>query len=81
MTEPRQVHTAVEHLVARVLLVGGLAGLVLIALGLGIYAAHGGFHHQVLVLKREPGAPPPGSSARCGRSCRASGAGRSTRSR
>lgn len=60
MTEPRQVHTAVEYLVARVLLVGGLAGLALIALGLGTYAAHGGFHHQVLVLKREPGAVPPG---------------------
>jgi uncharacterized membrane protein len=60
VTEPRQVHTAVEHLVARVLLVGGLAGLVLIAVGLGAYAAQGGFHHQVLVLKREPGAPPPG---------------------
>lgn len=58
MTEPRQVHTVVEYLVARVLLVGGLAGLALIALGLGTYAAHGGFHHQVLVLKRERATPP-----------------------
>lgn len=61
MTEPpRQVHTAVEHLVAKVLLVGGLVGLVLIAIGLGVYAAHGGFHHQVLALKRVPGSQPPG---------------------
>ena len=50
---------AVEHLVARVLLVGGLLGLALIALGLGLYAAHGGFHGHVLALTRPPDAPPP----------------------
>jgi uncharacterized membrane protein len=51
---------AVEHLVARVLLVGGLVGLGLIAVGLGLYAAHGGFHHHVLQLSRPPGEAPPG---------------------
>ena len=51
----------VEHLVARVLLVGGLVGLALIALGLGLYAAHGGFHGHVLALTRPDAAPwPPG---------------------
>ncbi len=51
----------VERLVARVLLVGGLVGLVLIVLGLGLYAAHGGFHGQVVALDRPAaGAPPPG---------------------
>lgn len=60
MTADRPVF-AVEHLVARVLLVGGLLGLALIALGLGLYAAHGGFHHHVLALTRPAGAPaPPG---------------------
>jgi uncharacterized membrane protein len=52
---------AVEHLVARVLLVGGLLGLTLIALGLALYALHGGFHDHVLALTRSAGAPaPPG---------------------
>ncbi len=52
---------AVEHLVARVLLVGGLLGLALIALGLGLYAAQGGFHGHVLALHPPTtGAPPPG---------------------
>ena len=60
MSPSRASHTAVEHLVARVLLVGGLAGLTLIALGMGLYAARGGFGHQVLALRREPGPPPPG---------------------
>jgi uncharacterized membrane protein len=60
VTEPRQVHTAVEYLVARVLLVGGLVGLLLIGLGLGMHAANGGFHHQVLALQRVPGSSPPG---------------------
>jgi uncharacterized membrane protein len=51
----------VEHLVARVLLVGGLLGLALIGLGLGLYAAHGGFHGHVLALHRPVGgATPPG---------------------
>lgn len=51
----------VEHLVARVLLVGGLLGLTLIALGLGLYAVHGGFHDRVLSLTRPRAAPsPPG---------------------
>ena len=56
MTADRPVF-AVEHLVARVLLVGGLLGLALIVLGLGLYAAHGGFHGHVLALTR-PGAEP-----------------------
>jgi len=51
----------VEHLVARVLLVGGLLGLALIALGLGLYAAHGGFQSHVLALHPPgAGATPPG---------------------
>lgn len=50
----------VEYLVARVLLVGGLLGLGLIALGLGLYAAHGGFHQHVLLLSRPAGEAPPG---------------------
>jgi len=51
---------AVEFLVARVLLVGGLVGLALIVLGLGLYAAHGGFHQHVLLLNRPAGEAPPG---------------------
>jgi uncharacterized membrane protein len=51
---------SVEALVARVLLFGGLIGLALIALGLGLYAAHGGFHQHVLQLSRPPGSAPPG---------------------
>src|SRR5581483_9808685 len=47
----------VEHLVARVLLGGGLLGLALIAVGLGLYALHGGFHDHVLALTRPAGAP------------------------
>jgi uncharacterized membrane protein YfcA/uncharacterized membrane protein len=51
----------VEHLVARVLLVGGLLGLTLISLGLGLYAAHGGFQGHVLALSPPvAGATPPG---------------------
>jgi uncharacterized membrane protein len=58
---PRSGHVPfVEHLVARTLLAGGLVGVVLIVLGGGIYAAHGGFHHHVLQLTRPPGAAPPG---------------------
>jgi uncharacterized membrane protein len=51
---------AVERAVAVVLLVGGLLGIGLVALGLGLYAAHGGFHQHVLHLDRAPGAAPPG---------------------
>jgi uncharacterized membrane protein len=51
---------SVEALVARILLVGGLVGLALIALGLGVYAAHGGFHQHVLQLGRSTGSAPPG---------------------
>jgi uncharacterized membrane protein len=51
----------VEHLVARVLLVGGLLGLTLISLGLGLYAAHSGFQGHVLALSPPvAGATPPG---------------------
>lgn len=51
---------SVEHLVARTLLAGGLAGIALILLGGGLYAAHGGFHHDVLHLSRPPGRAPAG---------------------
>ena len=54
MTATRPVFP-VEHLVARVLLVGGLLGLGLIVVGLGLYAAHGGFHQHVLLLMALPG--------------------------
>jgi uncharacterized membrane protein len=58
---PERPVFAVEHLVARVLLVGGLLGLGLIALGLGLYAAHGGFVGHVLALQPPvAGATPPG---------------------
>jgi len=50
----------VEHLVARVLLVGGLLGLTLIGLGLGLYAARGGFQGHVLALSPPVDATPPG---------------------
>lgn len=50
----------VEHLVARTLLAGGLAGVVLILLGGGIYAAQGGFHHHALQLSRPAVGSPPG---------------------
>jgi uncharacterized membrane protein len=51
---------SVEQLVARVLLAGGLLGIALVLLGLGLYAAHGGFHHHVLLLNRPPAGNPPG---------------------
>jgi len=57
---PTRPAFAVELLVARVLLVGGLVGLALIVLGLGLYAAHGGFHQHVLLLNRPAGDAPPG---------------------
>jgi uncharacterized membrane protein len=58
---PERPVFAVEHLVARVLLVGGLLGLALIALGLGLYAAHGGFQSHVLALHPPVAdATPPG---------------------
>jgi len=57
---PTRPALAVEFLVARVLLVGGLVGLALIVLGLGLYAAHGGFHQHVLLLNRPAGEAPPG---------------------
>lgn len=58
---------SVEHLVARVLLAGGLFGIALVVLALGSYAAHGGFYHHVLRLNRTPRAIRPGSSCRSGR--------------
>jgi uncharacterized membrane protein len=51
---------AVEHLVSRILLCGGLLGIGLVLLGLTLYAAHGGFRHHVLDLKRLPAGHPPG---------------------
>jgi uncharacterized membrane protein len=51
---------AVELLVARTLLVGGLLGIALILVGGGLYAAHGGFHHHLLQLSRPSGAAPAG---------------------
>lgn len=42
----------VEALIARLLLWGGLLSIVLILLGLALYAGHGGFHGQVLQLHR-----------------------------
>lgn len=51
---------SVEHLVARVLLAGGLLGIALVVLALGSYAAHGGFHHHVLRLNRTPEGNPSG---------------------
>jgi uncharacterized membrane protein len=42
----------VEGLVARVLLWGGLLSLALVVLGLGLYAAQGGFHAHLLDLHR-----------------------------
>jgi uncharacterized membrane protein len=47
---------AVERLVARVLLMGGLFGVALILVGGGLYALHGGFQHHVLQLSRPLGA-------------------------
>jgi uncharacterized membrane protein len=49
---------SVEHLVARILLCGGLLGIGLVLLGLALYAGHGGFRHHVLDLKRPAGQPP-----------------------
>jgi uncharacterized membrane protein len=51
---------AVELLVARTLLVGGLLGIALILVGGGLYAARGGFHHHLLQLSRPSGAAPAG---------------------
>ena len=51
---------SVEHLVSRILLVGGLLGIGLVLLGLVLYAAHGGFRHRVLDLKQQPVGYPPG---------------------
>ncbi len=51
---------SVEHLVSRILLFGGLLGIGLVLLGLGLYAAHGGFRHHVLDLTRRPAGHPPG---------------------
>jgi uncharacterized membrane protein len=51
---------SVEHLVARILLCGGLLGIALVLFGLGLYAVHGGFHHHVLGLKRPVAGTPPG---------------------
>jgi uncharacterized membrane protein len=51
---------SVEHLVSRILLVGGLLGIGLVLVGLVLYAAHGGFRHHVLDLTRPAGGPPPG---------------------
>jgi uncharacterized membrane protein len=42
----------VEALVARVLLWGGLLSIALVVLGLGLHAAHGGFHAHALELHR-----------------------------
>ena len=49
-----------EHLVSRILLCGGLLGIGLVLLGLVLYAAHGGFRHHVLDLRRQPAVQPPG---------------------
>jgi uncharacterized membrane protein len=49
---------SVEHLVSRILLFGGLLGIALALLGLVLYAAHGGFRHHVLDLRRPVGQPP-----------------------
>ncbi|HEX7786921.1 MAG TPA: DUF1634 domain-containing protein [Methylomirabilota bacterium] len=51
---------SVEHLVARILLCGGLLGIGLVLLGLVLYAGHGGFRHHVLDVRRQPAGPPPG---------------------
>jgi hypothetical protein len=51
---------SVEHLVSRILLFGGLLGIGLVLLGLALYAAHGGFRHHVLDLKRQAVGYPPG---------------------
>jgi uncharacterized membrane protein len=50
----------VEQLVARTLMLGGLAGIALLLLGSGLYAAHGGFHQGPLHLTRPSGTVPPG---------------------
>jgi uncharacterized membrane protein len=42
----------VEGLVARVLLWGGLLSIALVILGIGLYAAHGGFRGHALELHR-----------------------------
>jgi uncharacterized membrane protein len=51
---------SVERLVAGVLLVGGILGIGLVALGLALYAGHGGFHQQALHLDRTVRAAPSG---------------------
>lgn len=51
---------SVEHLVARILLCGGLLGIGLVLLGLVLYGAHGGFRHHVLDVRRQPAVQPPG---------------------
>jgi uncharacterized membrane protein len=54
---------SVEGLVARALFWSGLLSIAVVILGLGLYAAHGGFHAQVLDLHRpvraERDAHPP----------------------
>ena len=53
----------VEALIARILFWGGLLSIALVLLGLGLYAAQGGFHAHVLALHRVVGldqAHPPG---------------------
>lgn len=59
MSAPR-ASFSVEQPVARVLLVGGLLGIALALLGLGLYAAHGGFHQHVVHLSRPAAGNPPG---------------------
>jgi uncharacterized membrane protein len=55
---PRRASFSVEHLVARILLCGGLLGIGLVLVGLVLYAGHGGFRHHTLDLKRPAGQPP-----------------------
>ena len=43
---------AVEALIARLLFWGGLVSIALVVLGLGLYAAHGGFHGSTPVPRR-----------------------------
>ena len=58
---PRSGRVAsVEQLVARTLMIGGLAGIALLLLGSGLYAAHGGFRQDPLHLTRPSGVLPPG---------------------
>ncbi len=45
--EDREPVLHVEALIARLLLWGGLLSIVLVLIGLGLYASHGGFHGQV----------------------------------